>query len=233
MLCARGLLRARPPLANTLPRHYTAAPNSTPLRNDNIPYKVVRVVDNETKKPGPPIPLKDVLALLRHPSDIKPKKTVTTHYVEVVRQPSEDMDGFALVKLFDIKAQTARQRQQREHQRATRKLTEQKEVQLTWHIAGGDLEHKLRKVREEIASGYRVDLVFAPKSGQQPLTPQKMDAKATEAVQALQDVAREWRERDKRRKNVCVVYLQDLHRPLPASSAKAMKQAASVTIPDA
>ncbi|KAI0069249.1 hypothetical protein BV25DRAFT_1773021, partial [Artomyces pyxidatus] len=180
-------------------------------RDSKIPYKKVRVVDSETRKPGPPLPLADVLLMLKRQHPTKQDRTETTHYAEVVAPPSDATDGFALVRLYNKKEQMARAKAARHKLMETRKRIEYKEVQMTWNIAAGDFDHKMRKVRDEIARGYRVNLAFASKSGQQSPSPQEMNAKITEAVDALQDVAREWMPRDRRR-DVTVVFLQDKER---------------------
>lgn len=91
-------------------------------------------------------------------------------------------------------------------------------MQLTWNAAPGDVAHKIKKVREEIAKGLRVELVVATKQGQQvTVSPEEMGKKVREMVEMVTDVAREWRPRELTRR-MTVVHLQEKTRPLPAKS---------------
>ncbi|THH13324.1 hypothetical protein EW146_g6879 [Bondarzewia mesenterica] len=184
-------------------------------RNQNIKYETVRVVDPETRKPTDPQPYKDLL---------KAVKAEHKYFIELVAAPSDATGGYPLVKLISQREDAQRAKEMRQKQRLGRKHAAQKEVQLTWSVEQADWDHKLRKVREEIGKGYRADLVFALKSGQQPPKPREMEDKVSQALEALQDVAIEWQPQEKG-KNTVVVHLQDKGRPLPPKSV--MRRASS------
>lgn len=197
----------------------------TPLINNDIPYTYVRVVDPETRKPLPPKPLAEVVDSLA--TEIQPKqgvgspKTFVTQFAQLVAPPSEATNGYALVKLVDRREAAAREKTQRIKAQASRRASEEKEIQFAWSIGAADVQHKLRKARQELERGVRVQLVFARKATggaeRDSGTRAKQNALVEQVVEELTDVAREWRLRDERR-NMVVVYLQDYQRPIPHKS---------------
>ena len=207
----------------------------TPLINNDIPYTYVRVVDPETRKPLPPKPLAEVVDSLA--TEIQPKqgggspKTFVTQFAQLVAPPSEATNGYALVKLVDRREAAVREKTQRIKAQASRRASEEKEIQFAWSIGAADVQHKLRKARQELERGVRVQLVFARKATggaeRDSGTRAKQNALVEKVVEELTDVAREWRMRDERR-NMVVVYLQDHQRPIPHKSVLA-KQAAKQT----
>ncbi|KAI0289528.1 hypothetical protein BC826DRAFT_1031718 [Russula brevipes] len=208
----------------------------TPLINNDIPYKYVRVVDPETRKPSHPRLLAEVVDNLATETQSKhgpgPSKIFVTQFAQLVALPSEATDGYALVKVIDRKEAAAREKSQRRKAQASRRATEEKEIQFAWGIGSADVQHKLRKARKELERGVRVQLVFARKAtggARRDSRRETHDAFVTQVVDALVDVGKEWRMRDERREMV-VIYLQDLQRPLPQKSMLAkqvVKQAAS------
>jgi len=205
---------------------------NSPLINSDIPYTYVRVVDPETRKPLPPKLLAEVvdnLATEIQPKQGGPPKIVVTQFAQLVAPPSEATNGYALVKLVARKEAAAREKTQRIKAQASRRASEEKEIQFAWSIGPGDLQHKLRKVRQELERGVRVQLVFARKAsgGAQRVSGTRADQNALveKVVEELEDVGREWRMRDERR-NMVVAYLQDPRRPIPHKS-QAIKQASS------
>ena len=207
-----------------------------PVINNDIPYKYVRVVDPETRKPLPPKPLTEIIDNLA--TEIQPKqgggppKSFVTQFAQLVAPPSKATDGYALVKLIDHKEAAAREKTQRIRAQASRRATEEKEIQFAWGIGAGDIQHKLRKARQELERGVRVQLVFARKAtggAERDSGPrEKRNALVAQVVEELTDVAREWRLRDERR-NMVVVYLQDLSRPIPPKSMLAKQAAKQAT----
>ena len=211
----------------------------TPPINNNIPYTYVRVVDPETRKPLPPRPLAEVVDNLA--AEVQPRqgggppKISVTQFAQLVAPPSEATNGYALVKLVDRKEAAAREKTQRLKVQASRKASEEKEIQFAWSIGTGDVQHKLRKARQELERGARVQLVFARKasggSQRDSGTRAKQNGLVSQVVEELTDVAREWRMRDEQR-NMVVVYLQDHRRANPHKSVlskRAAKQAVSST----
>jgi translation initiation factor IF-3 len=132
------------------------------------------------------------------------------------------------VKLVDRREAAAREKTQRLKAQASRKLSEEKEIQFAWSIGAGDVQHKVRKARQELERGVRVLLVFARKAGggsqRDSGTRTMQNGLVAQVVEELTDVAREWRMRDERR-NMVVVYLQDYRRPAAPHKSVLAKQA--------
>ncbi|KZV61793.1 hypothetical protein PENSPDRAFT_274223 [Peniophora sp. CONT] len=189
-------------------------PKKTP-RNKDIPFKVVRIVDPETKKPSDPMPLSRVLDMLKETVD---GREVEVRYAEVVRPPSDDLGGYALVRLFDRAAMYELGKQRKVKALESRRKNDQKEIQLTWTAASGDVQHKLRKVRQEIERGRRVSFVVTEKDGHTPVQPAKRRAIMDEWLASLEDVAREWAPRSEA-KHMIIVFLQHKDRALPSGAA--------------
>lgn len=213
---------------------FASSLKDTPLINNDIPYAYVRVVDPETRKPLPPKRLTEIVDNLA--TETKPRqeggppKTFVTQFAQLVAPPSEATNGYALVKLIDRREAVAREKTQRVKAQASRKATEEKEIQFAWSIGAADVQHKLRKARQELERGVRVQLVFARKAAggadRDSGTRATQNALVAKMVEELVDVGREWRMRDERR-NVVVVYLQDHQRPIPHKSVQAAKRATS------
>ena len=200
----------------------------TPPINNDIPYTYVRVVDPETRKPLPPRRLAEVVDNLA--TEVQPKqgggppKMFVTQFAQLVAPPSEATNGYALVKLIDRREAAAREKTQRLKAQASRKASEEKEIQFAWSIGAADVQHKLRKARQELERGARVQLVFARKASggfqRDSGTRANQNGLVAQVVEELTDVAREWRIRDERR-NMVVVFLQDHRRPIPHKSVLA------------
>jgi translation initiation factor IF-3 len=209
------------------PRFVSNLKGAPPINND-IPYTYVRVVDPETRKPLPPRLLSEVVDNLATEAQSKPgggpPKVFVMQFAQLVAPPSEATGGYALVKLVDRREAAAHEKAQRIKAQASRKATEEKEIQFAWGIGTADMQHKLRKARQELERGVRVQLVFARKTGGGPErdsgTRTTQITLVTQVVEALADVGKEWRARDERR-NMTVVYLQDLQRPIPHKSISA------------
>lgn len=218
------------PFLCTLGSRFASNAKDTQLINNDIPYTYVRIVDPETRKPSPPQPLREVIDNLA--TELQPKKgggppkSFVTQYAQLVAPPSEATDGYALVKLVDRREAAAREKTQRLKAQASRRAGEEKEIQFAWGIGAADVQHKLRKARQEVSRGVRVQLIFARKASGRadPTTKAELNVLVSQVVEALADVGREWRIRDERR-NMVAVYLQDLQRPIPHKSMLA-KQAA-------
>jgi len=157
-----------------------------------IPYAVVRLVDPESGQLNPPVALKDIL----------PTFNRKEQFLQLVSEHPEP-----IVKLFNTKDVFAKEKERRAKAIAGRRTTIQKEIQLTWAVAPGDLEHKLKKVRMELERGYRIDLVYAPKTGAPMANPREMWRRVQETVDSLADIAEEWKPRDISR-SITVIYLK-------------------------
>jgi len=197
LLFARPIiLKPRVPLPRLYPfcqhpRCYAEGPSRRP-RNKEIPYDRVRLVDAETSALGPFIPLEDILATLNKKEEM----------LELVAEKPDP-----IVKVVDKKASYSRMKEQKARKKDEAKTREEKEVQMTWGVASGDLQHKLKKARQELQKGNRVNLVFAPKKGQESLTPAQMAERVQETVDLLADVGKEWKVREAQGRTA-VIHLQ-------------------------
>lgn len=165
--------------------------------DEDIPHRVVQLVDAETGRLNPPSALRDLL------SSIDRK----THHIELVREEPNP-----IVKIINKKEAFNKRKEQKARMKEVARKCTQKEIQMTWGVASGDLAHKLNKVREELMKGNRVDLVYAPKKGQPLPSPIEMELRAQETVDFLADVGKEWKSREVQR-TVTALYLQGTSRP--------------------
>ncbi len=217
------------------PRFASNLKDTFPINND-IPYTYVRVVDPETRKLLPPRLLTEVVNNLATEAQPRqgggPPKISVTQFAQFVAPPSAATNGYALVKLVDCREAAAREKTQRLKAHASRKASEEKEIQFAWSIGAADIQHKLRKARQELERGVRVQLVFARKGtgGVERDSGTRADQMALVArvVEELANVAREWRMRDERR-NMVVVYLQGHRRLIPHKSVLAKQATKQVT----
>ncbi|KAH9950168.1 hypothetical protein B0H21DRAFT_660479, partial [Amylocystis lapponica] len=193
-------------------------------RNEEIQYRIVRLVNPETSVLEPPAPLQAILARLAAKNAAAPpdpdapddaaarkkrkKKKKEGYYVELVVAEPEPI--VKLVSSHDVYAKQQQQREKKREQRAR----DEKELQLTWGVALADLEHKLGKARTELEKGNRVSLVYAGRKGQTRLSPQEMEARAKEVVDSLADAGAEWKARDVS-PHTTIVYLQGHNLPSP------------------
>jgi len=192
-----ALLRPKPPpsLAGPCPsrlscRNASNTPGTRP-KNQDIQYSVVQVVDPETGRLNPPIALRDIL------STMDPK----THFVELVSE-----NPAPIVKLISKKEAFDKYKALKARLKAAKPI-DQKEIQLTWGVASGDLTHKLKKVRVELERGNRVDLVYAPKKGHPVPGPKEIQLRVQETVDMMADVGKEWKPREIER-SVVVIHFQ-------------------------
>ena len=147
-------------------------------RNEDIPFKYVKLVDPQTGHLTQSIPLIDVLN-----SRERNEKNVHLNAVELVSFKPDP-----IVKFINLKDEYVKKRaQQRKHAESS-KARKEKEVQMTWQVAGGDMGHKLQKARDALLAGQRVVVAYTSKKGQTRLTPEEMKAKLDETLQRLQDV---------------------------------------------
>ena len=162
-------------------------------RNEGIPFTYVRLVNPETGSLDPPAPLRRILPMVQR----------KTQYLELVTEKPEP-----IVKIIDTKLRYTRNKAKKE-QHLLNRAPEEKELQLTWGVAVGDLQFKLKKAREDLLDGNRVTLVFAPKKGQQVPTPEDQQAMIDEAVRLLEDVGRERKDRAAQ-KHMTALFLDSL-----------------------
>jgi translation initiation factor IF-3 len=171
-------------------------PGSDHLRDRNIPYHIVQLV-NEDGRLEPPTPLSHIIASI----DSK------THFVELVNE-----DPQPLVKIKNKTQEYIKMKEWKKRQKEVAASNIQKEIQMTWGVESGDLAHKLKKVRKELEKGNRVDLVYAPKANQVMPSPVAMENRIKETVEILSDIAKEWAPR-RFEKGVAVLFLKLADKP--------------------
>lgn len=190
------------PQLATVPVRYAvnlaSMPGSNNPRNHDIPHSIVQLA-GEDGRLGPPTPLSHLIA------SVDPQ----THYVELVSVHPQPV-----AKIRSKREQNQKEKQWRKRQREVAANNVQKEIQLTWGVASGDLIHKLTKARKEVEKGCRVELVFAPKVNQQAPSSAKMEARINETVEKIADFAREWMPR-KVEGGIAVLYLKKHDRSTP------------------
>lgn len=173
-------------LASSSPRQ-----SDTPLPRDRqIPYRQVQLVQADSSLSAP-TPLN---ALLR-------SYDPATHFLQLVSHSPP------IVKVLDREEERLRQLKAEQRARARRKLApEEKEVQVSWTAAEGDLRHKAELARQMLERGDRVQLAFAPRQGDT----RRIGDEAKEAVvgvfeEVLQGVGARWRD-DMKTKTAWVCY---------------------------
>lgn len=172
----------RPPQSplNTTP-HLLAINTNLPPRDDQIPYQVVQLVSPTDNSLAPPQPLRHLL------TSYDPR----THSLILV-----SIDP-PVVKLIDksLEAQRSREAHARESIRQ-RTVAEEKEVQVSWGSASGDLGHKIALARSLLEKGDRVRLVFAPRQGgKRDKTGEDVKERILrDFEEALMEVGKKWKE---------------------------------------
>ncbi|KAI0366195.1 hypothetical protein BV20DRAFT_662166 [Pilatotrama ljubarskyi] len=157
-------------------------------RNEEIKYSVVRLADPKTGALEPPAPLRQILSRI----DRKQQ------FLELVTDKPEPV-----VRIFDKKLLYDREKAKKLIQ-ANKRPPEEKEVQLTWGVASGDMQFKLRKVLAELEEGNRVNLVIAPKKGQKLPSPAEQEKLIQEVLSFVADVAKERKERTVQKQAVAI-----------------------------
>jgi translation initiation factor IF-3 len=174
-----------------------AANAGAPPRDEAIRLPLVQLVHPDTKALLPPVPPAALLAALNR----------DTHWLELVQRAPP------IVRRVDKKAAYAAARAQHKAKAPPMRTAE---LQLTWHVAPGDLATKLRKARAELEGGARVDLVFALK----PRAPPAPPAKRAALLDAwAQGVAVEAKPRTEERQHTIVHLERDPALPLRATLA--------------
>jgi translation initiation factor IF-3 len=163
--------------ASVYPLWSRYATSSTPdrIRNLDIGYPIVRLVDPETGRLCPPTALADIVSSI----------DLNTHFVTLVNERPDPV-----VKVVSKQADADKRKGVKEK---GKKQTEVKTIQLTWGVAAGDLAHKVKKVRLELEKGNRVTVVYTPKKGQRIPSPREMESRARKILELTQDIGKEWK----------------------------------------
>ena len=164
-------------------------------QNENIPYRFARLVDPKTNQLGAPVSIRQLLDEIEADKDRKRWQAI-----ELIAEEPEP-----LIKLVDRREEYRRNNQERRERQEKRKRNEkvepsssggqpkEKEVQMTWGVAAGDLAHKLKKAREALEQGNLVSIVYAPKKGQPLPTKTAMAERIQYTNELLSDVGQEWK----------------------------------------
>ena len=147
-------------------------------KNEDIKYSHVQVVNSEGKL-DPPRPLTAILASIERKD----------YFVQLVT------DDQPIVKIMNRKEMYEKSKALKKAKKAAERSSEEKEIQMTWGVAIGDLSHKISKVREELEKRNRVNLIFAPKKGQPVPSPNERNEKMNEILEMLKDIGQESRSR--------------------------------------
>lgn len=157
------------------------------LRNEEIPYRQVRLVDKTTGQLGPLVYLKDLLHDIKNDRtrDANGQERRASYFVELVTEVPE-----VVVKLVDPRDEYQKQKDRAEQAKKAKK-GEGKEVQMSWSISDGDLAHKVKKVQQFIGQGHRVNVVFALKKGHTYIAPSEMHGTIQKLLKLLENDAEE------------------------------------------
>lgn len=163
-------------------------------KNMDIPFRDVHVVDPKTEQLGPLQPLRDVVGSI----------STDTHEVRLV---STDPP---VVRVINLEEEKAKQRERYAKQKLSRRLAvEDKEIQVGWHSARSDMEHKARTARQALEKGDRVHVIFATRvGGSQAMVSAKQKAEVVALFdETLEEVGEKWKD-DERVKGLWVLYYQ-------------------------
>lgn len=153
------------------------------LIDNDIPFRVARLVDPESNSLHPLAPLQFIL------NSIDRK----THHIELVADAPDP-----IVKIVDTKQAREKYKEAKKRGQAAARAQVRKEVQVTWAVAAGDLAHKLEKVRRELVGGRKVVLIFTSRKGQVVPTKQEMDTRLKDVLETLADAGKEYLPREQR-----------------------------------
>lgn len=162
--------------------------------NEDIPFREVHVVDAGTENLGALQPLRDVL------DSISPD----THVVRLVRIDPP------VVRIIDLEAEKVKERERFARQKLSRRLAvEDKEIQVGWHSAPADMQHKAKIARQALEKGDRVHIIFATRVGgtQSMVSAQKKAEVVGYFDELLEEVGDKWKD-DERVKGLWVLYYQ-------------------------
>ena len=179
---------SKPPLLISRPLRYSA-PDQPPvnplsLRDEAIPISPVQLVLPDSSL-SPPQPLRRVLSSYDH----------TTHTLALVQLDPP------VVRLLDIEAERQKERDAAVAAKLRRKTAlEDKEIQVSWSSASGDLAHKLALARGILERGDRVELVCAPRAGNRDKIALSRQEEVFDSFASLEDVGVKWKEDEKKAK---------------------------------
>lgn len=181
-------------------------------RDLEIPFRKVRLVDPETGALGPLTELRDVIAFVQsrpgHGEEVteatseKKDKWKKRWCVELVSEVPDP-----IVRAVNLSEEYRKAKEARKKKKESD--IKEKEVQMSWSVGQGDMQHKFKKIREALDEGDRVTIVFLRKKGQPFPEPAEMQAKMQEAMDQLADIAVEWKPRALLPNRTGFIYIQN------------------------
>ncbi|OWZ44644.1 hypothetical protein C356_03253 [Cryptococcus neoformans c45] len=173
------------PASSGPPRSRQTQPAAHPLsyRDSSIPHSVVRLIGPEGLHP--PQRLSSILSTY----------STSTHTLTLVSVDAEERD---------------REKEKEEKSKVKRKISmEEKEVQVSWQSAKGDLGHKLEMAKGILEKGDRVQVVFANRRRAEPVNERQKEEIVAMFEGTLEEVGKRWKEDDKNR-GLWVLYYNPL-----------------------
>ncbi|OXG17288.1 hypothetical protein C366_03373 [Cryptococcus neoformans Tu401-1] len=173
------------PASSGPPRSRQTQPAAHPLsyRDSSIPHSVVRLIGREGLLP--PQRLSSILSTY----------STSTHTLTLVSVDAEERD---------------REKEKEEKSKVKRKISmEEKEVQVSWQSAKGDLGHKLEMAKGILEKGDRVQVVFANRRRAEAVNERQKEEIVAMFEGTLEEVGKKWKEDDKNR-GLWVLYYNPL-----------------------
>ncbi|WRT64959.1 uncharacterized protein IL334_001900 [Kwoniella shivajii] len=175
------------------------APEAHPLsyKDASIPYRSVQLVDPATNHLMDPQPLRSILQTYD-------KSTHTLVLVNIDRETP-------IVKLINKVEERKKERESEEKIRLKKRMSiEEKEVQVSWQSAKGDLSHKLELAKSLLEKGDRVQIVFANRKKSESISdPKKQEIISSFDTELDGVVGKKWKDDDKN-KGLWILYYNPL-----------------------
>ncbi|KAK7051319.1 hypothetical protein VNI00_004819 [Paramarasmius palmivorus] len=146
-------------------------------KNEKIPFSRVKLVDPQSGS------LED-----KSMSEILANLDRKTHFAEL-----QTTTPFPVVKLISKAEAQERRQKEKEMKKSLAKRNSHKEYQFTWSMAENDLERRMKKAREDISKGGKVDIVFAPKPRQRGPPHKEMRERLQGIRESLLEFGTEWK----------------------------------------
>jgi translation initiation factor IF-3 len=173
-----------PNLSSYSKKHAVQPAKPSKLYDEDIPHVEVNYIDEAGTFQG----LRSVREILSS-IDRATHRLVcinpnTTNETLIVKQISKEN-----IILYDKKS-----RELAKERRKKKKMQVVKTVEVSWAIDPRDLEHKVRKVKELLEKGFRVEITVGTKKGMAKQTLERMDELLEDIRQECEVVGREWKE---------------------------------------
>ncbi|WWC67759.1 uncharacterized protein I206_101671 [Kwoniella pini CBS 10737] len=165
-----------------LPPH-TSPPNASTVsfRDGAIPYRTVQLVDPETNHLLEPQTLRSILSTYDQ----------NTHTLVLVNIEKE----IPIVKLINKVEERQKERESEEKARLKKRMSiEEKEVQISWQSAQGDLLHKLNLAKSLLEKGDRVQVVFANRKRGENIGENKKQEIISTFHEELEQIGKKWKD---------------------------------------